>query len=310
MDGLGSWLEDMLYHPAQNALYAVHSVGAAVCPGGNATSLHVRRIPLSADGTRVSGATSCGEFDVYVGDFDVSAGLSLMPDGDLLLGAHSGVYGPPLPRLLRVDAATLAMTSFASFGDASNGGSAWCTALGKGLAQSHFGGKLLGYFEGQVDDGLAVGGGPPLFVDTFAEIVEIPALGCDGGWIAYGAGLAGKGAFVPRLYGQGCPKPGAAFTLRLDQVVGGASGVLWTGLASAAVPFKGGAFHVGALLLSIPIGVGGTPGVAGAGSVNLPAGLPASAALTGLSVFLQAGFQDAAAVMGVSLTQGLEMEIG
>jgi hypothetical protein len=32
--------------------------------------------------------------------------------------------------------------------------------------------------------------------------------------------------------------------------------------------------------------------------------------LTGASIYLQSGFGDAAAVKGVSLTQGLQMEIG
>jgi hypothetical protein len=138
----------------------------------------------------------------------------------------------------------------------------------------------------------------------------VPSLKCRGGWLAYGLGLAGKGGFVPRLYGNGCAQIGGSFALKLDQVVGGAGGTLFVGLAQAAVPFKGGSFQVGALVLSVPVAVGGTPGVAGAGSLTLPAALPSLPALQGTSLFLQAGFPDAAAVKGVSLTQGLEIEIG
>jgi hypothetical protein len=56
--------------------------------------------------------------------------------------------------------------------------------------------------------------------------------------------------------------------------------------------------------------VGGAAGAPGAGSLSLPALLPATPSLSGLSLWLQAGFGDAAAVKGVSLTQGLQMAIG
>ena len=51
-------------------------------------------------------------------------------------------------------------------------------------------------------------------------------------------------------------------------------------------------------------------GVPGDGSVTLTAPLPSNPLLQGSVIVLQAGFQDAGAVHGVSLTQGLRMEIG
>jgi hypothetical protein len=253
----------------------------------------VRKLPLSADGTRVSGPMSCAEFDV-VWDGETSHGFSLMPDGDLLLGAHTGVYGTPLARLVRVNPATLAMSPFALFGDASNGGTTWSTALGKAVTQTHFMSGLRSYFAGQVDGGASV---PTsiAFANTRYAIEEVPALACDGGWIAYGTGLAGKGGFVPRLYGKGCAKPGAGFELRLDQVVGGAGGALFVGLAPAALPFKGGA-------------AGSAHHAAGrhrrqrrcgrreAGAPTLPAACPPARDSAGLVTFLQAAFSDVAAV--------------
>jgi len=258
LESLGSWLEDMIYHPGENALFTVHIASGAACPGGNPTSTHVRKVPLSADGTHVSGPTTCGEFDVYVGDLDYSRGFSLMSDGDLLLGAHSGVYGPPLPRLLRVDPATVVMTPFAFFGDGSNGGCGWSSALGKALVQDHFNAKLLAYADGQVDDGVPVG--PALFSDTFVDLAEIPLSTCQGGWIAYGAGLAGKGAIVPTLTGQGCPKPGGAIALILDDAVGGAPGLVAAGFAPAALPFVGGTLLVAPIALQFPALASGAPG--------------------------------------------------
>jgi hypothetical protein len=70
-------------------------------------------------------------------------------------------------------------------------------------------------------------------------IKEIPASDCQGGWIAYGSGLPGKGGFVPRLYGGDCPQIGESFTLRIDQVVGGAGGTLFVGLSAGGRAFQG-----------------------------------------------------------------------
>ena len=308
MDPSNNALEDMIYVASENALITVTSAFFPACPGGNPSSLHVRKLPLAADGTRLSGPMSCAEFDV-VWDGESSHGFSLMPDGDLLLGAHTGVYGTPLARLVRVNPATLAMSPFALFGDASNGGTTWSSALGKAVAQSHFVAGLKAYSAGQVDNGALVPSSI-LFQNTRYAVEEVPALACDGGWIAYGTSLAGKGGFVPRLYGAGCAEPGATFQLKLDQAVGGASGALFVGLGPAALPFKGGSLLVAPIALQIAVGAGGAVGVAGAGTLTLPAGLPADPGLTGLSVFLQAALSDVAAVKKVSLTQGLEMEIG
>lgn len=136
--------------------------------------------------------------------------------------------------------------------------------------------------------------------------------GCSGagGWQGYGAGLAGAGGLVPVLFGDGCPTPGALVQLHVQQVVGGTSGTLLVGLGPAALPFKGGSLLASPIVLQALIGVGGTPGVAGAGSLALPAQLPPDPLLSGTSLFLQAGFADAAAVMDVSLTQGLQLTIG
>jgi Tol biopolymer transport system component len=138
------------------------------------------------------------------------------------------------------------------------------------------------------------------------------SLACNGagGWTAYGAGLAGAGGFVPALLGAGCPTPGAVVTLSLEKVVGGAGGTLFVGLGPAALPFKGGSLLVAPIVLQALIGVGGTPGAAGAGALTLPALLPSDPLLSGVSLFLQAGFSDGAAVHDVSLTQGLQLSIG
>ena len=308
MDGAYTSIEDMTYVPAENALFIASSIDTTKCPGQSNGKIHLRKVTLSVDGTRVVGVL-CNEVEVNPNDGEVSKGLALMTDGDLILGAHNGLYGTPLPRLIRVRSADLSTANFALIGDAANLGTAWSTALQRAIAQSHGNQALNAYFDGQVDHGVPV---PSTFQfpGQFTVIKEIPASDCKGGWIAYGSGLPGKGGFVPRLYGGDCPQIGESFTLRIDQVVGGAGGTLFVGLAPAVVPFKGGTFHVGALVLTMPIGVSGAPGVAGAGSLTLSAALSSDPLLQGFSIYLQAGFTDSTAVKKAALTQGLEMEIG
>jgi hypothetical protein len=86
--------------------------------------------------------------------------------------------------------------------------------------------------------------------------------------------------------------------------------VLFVGLAKGALPFKGGLLHMNGVPLTVNIAVGGAPGVAGAGGATLPVVLPNLGTLTGTSIYLQGAFADPAAVQDVSLSNGLEMEIG
>jgi len=67
---------------------------------------------------------------------------------------------------------------------------------------------------------------------------------------------------------------------------------------------------VGSILFKAALVLGGAPGVAGAGSLLLPAALPSDPSLIGLTIYLQAGLHDVAAIKDVSLTRGLRLEIG
>lgn len=305
VDPTGTLVECMIYDPLEDALLLASGHPASPCPGGNASAIHVRKLPLTADGTHLRAPATCAEYDFDPSDGEVTAGISRMSDGNYLLGAHNGHYGVPLPRLLRVDPVTLAITPFASFGDKSNGGSVWSHALGQGLAQNHFTSEVIAYPSGAAVPSSIAFPDPGGWVAT-----EIPHDDCHGAWIAYGQGLAGAGGFVPGVWGVGCAEPGAAVTFRVDDARGGAPAVLFLGLASASVPFKGGTFHVGGLLASVPFTMPGAAGVPGAGDVDLPTVLPGDPQLTGFSIFLQLGFVDGGAIKGASLTQGLRMEIG
>jgi hypothetical protein len=310
----------MIHDAATNSLFVASTKPK---PGFPEWATNVRKLPLSADGSRVIGPVGNVQFEISPNPFQTTSGehprgWSHGPNGQLVLIVNSVDY-LVMPRMLLVDPVTSAISVWGNTGDDQppelynqTTGGAYSSALNKVVVVDYNNSTLRAYAQGSAGGpGSVIATNPVLSgYGTTLQVASVPPSECTGGWIAYGSGLAGKGGFVPRLYGQGCPEPGAAVTLRIDQVVGGGTGLLWTGLTSAAVPFKGGTFHIGAMVLSVAITVGGTPGTAGAGSLAPSTVLPANPALTGLSLFLQAAFQDAAAVKGVSLTQGLEMEIG
>ncbi len=316
-------IDGMIHDPGTNALFVASITPAPGFPQG---AVNVRKLPLSPDGSRVVGPVGNATFEVSPLPWGATSGeaprgWSYGPDGKLVLIIHT-IDDYVLPRMLLVDPVTSAISVWGSNGDGSPpSGFAWTTttggaytsALDKVLVVDHWNVKLRAYAQGST-------GGPGTVITSspaswgaggyYLNVTAVPPDACTGGWNAYGVGLKGAGNLVPTLTGAGCAEPGAALTLSVSNAVGGAGAALFVGLSQAALPFKGGTFHVGSLLLTASFPLGGASGVAGAGSVSLPTLLPAIPALTGTSIFLQAGAADAAAVHGVSLTQGLQLEIG
>lgn len=129
--------------------------------------------------------------------------------------------------------------------------------------------------------------------------------------LQYGEGLAGSGGYLPHNAGLGSTNLGDAFTLTLDEGLGGALCVLVVGLAEASMPFMGGTFLVdpkGAFFY--PLNLGGPVGVPGAGSLTLNYTTPTDPALTGVSLYTQFGVWDTGTVMGLSLSNGLKVTFG
>ena len=133
---------------------------------------------------------------------------------------------------------------------------------------------------------------------------------CDGQFLPYGAGLAGSGGIVPELRGLFAPCPGVHAGIELTGLLGGSFGSLAWGIAPASVPFKQGALLVnlgppgGLIPLFFP-GVG-----PGGGALTLSFTFPNTAALSGLSIYLQGLAADQGAPAGISMTNGLEERIG
>lgn len=305
-------VEHLLYDAPTNALIGSSSAwwSATDCA---ASGCSVYRIPLSPSGTQVAGPVSCQSVTPLFANEEIMS-LDHLPNGNVLVTVASGNV-PSTSTLLSVNPLTLASSTWADPHQADVDGGVWCARLGKAVIHAAWssGFELWSLAQGASSTGTSLGTSLPVNgfsgyspADTLFE-VDLNGPGCDGFQLPYGVGLAGMQAYVPLLGIIGCPDIGNLFTISINNVVGGAPGVLFVGLAPASVPFKGGTFHVGSVAAQLPITVGGTPGAGGAGSLALPAVL-SNPILSGVNIYMQAGFSDAAAVKGVSLTNGLQVQ--
>jgi DNA-binding beta-propeller fold protein YncE len=117
-----------------------------------------------------------------------------------------------------------------------------------------------------------------------------------------GLGIRGTGGIIPNLDVMAEPRSDGAVDLRLYDVRGGASGVLFVGLGVGALQAKGGTLYPSPIIASLPVTVSGLPGEAGAGALHLNASFPDSPALAGATVSLQAVFADPEAESGFAFT--------
>jgi hypothetical protein len=123
----------------------------------------------------------------------------------------------------------------------------------------------------------------------------------------YGAGLAGSGALVPILGAAGVLRAGFSGSIRITNALGGAAALFGAGTAQANQPLLGGTLLiVPAQIISLTLG--GAPGVAGAGYLEVPWTMPPG--LAGFHAFEQAAISDPGAPQGLALTQGVEIIIG
>jgi len=129
------------------------------------------------------------------------------------------------------------------------------------------------------------------------------------GFSTYGSGKPGKAGITPALTGKGYSTPGGLVQLAVSKGVGGAPALLLVGIGKNLSSFLASQL----VLLPVAIGLGGTPGVAGAGSFTLPAVLPAGTRFLGFEFTFQVLIKDPAAggtaPITISATPGLAMKI-
>jgi len=136
--------------------------------------------------------------------------------------------------------------------------------------------------------------------------------GIKGGYmLKYGSGLAGSGGFIPHSSGTGSCNLGDAFTVDLNQGLGGALCLFAFGSSSASLPFFGGTFlidPVGAIFTMLQLD--GSIGAPGEGDLPINVTMPMEPSMSGVSLFIQFIVKDIGAVKGLSLSNGLELVIG
>lgn len=131
--------------------------------------------------------------------------------------------------------------------------------------------------------------------------------------VNYGAGLAGTGGFVPHLSSSGgVPANGnPAFAFELSGGRGGAFAALILSLQQRSLPSLGGTLLVSvspAVSVRVLTTLGGTPGVAGAGSARVTPLLPIGLA-AGFDLFAQFAVRDPLAPQGWALSDGLRFRV-
>ena len=127
----------------------------------------------------------------------------------------------------------------------------------------------------------------------------------------YGAGTVGTQGIAPQLTGNGIAFPGHTVSLTVSGGLGSAPcGMLLGGPGSkASLPLLGGTLLVVPTAV-LPLMVGGTAGVPGAGFGSRELDLPHMPSLLGTNLNFQAVLMDAGARMGLSMTNAVELWIG
>lgn len=300
-------VEHVLYDPAGDALIAVHSVHWTPGSPCSTTANSVYRIPLSADGSQVAGPVTC---TTLLTANENLLSLDHLPGGDMLLVAQ----GLSDDKFWRIDPSGPSASLWATcLPDDLNGG-VHVDALGAAVVMEDASNQLRIFGPGSSGTGttlpvdMPVGDGSTGFSPA-DYLVDINALGaaCAGFTASYGSGKAGQNGVVPKLTGLGCPDIGRTFSLIIDDVVGAATGILFLGLDQASVPFKGGTFLVGDVVLQIPLTMPGTAFVPGQADASIPL-LLNDPLFIGLDLYWQAGFVDQLATNGVSLTNGVQVQ--
>lgn len=127
----------------------------------------------------------------------------------------------------------------------------------------------------------------------------------------YGSGTPGTGSRRPILSVTGAIRPGLTPAIRLANAPGGTAAILMVGSAPNDAPsviLPGVHSYVAGLDLLLGYTLGGAPGLAGAGAIDVPVAIPASAA--GLDLYLEFLVFDGAVPGFLTNSNGCAMHVG
>ncbi|MHC5024350.1 MAG: NHL repeat-containing protein [Planctomycetota bacterium] len=160
----------------------IYDIGtnALIFAFGSGGLTHVRRIPLSADGSQVAGPVDEVTTDVSPNDFDEPKNIGRGPNGQILITVDTNTNAE-LPRLLLVNPGTLAISTYAT-----------CGYFGVG-------GQIAGVYSGVRDEAVVL--------DTLADQLRLYQQGSSGEgiiWVTGGVsspGGSGEGATLLEIGG-------------------------------------------------------------------------------------------------------------
>jgi hypothetical protein len=306
----------MVYDDATNALFTAHPSTAGASCGSN-ISVVVQKHPLSSDGSRVSGAVTCGSFVVGT-SAGVPVGFCRGPNGlQLTVDTNSN---NPESHVLDVDPVTLAITPYATFGylgSATLSAGSYSNVRGEAIVFDSFNNELRAFGPGGSGGAILPVTLPLSPVGSHSEkatLFEIPAGACGTNNVAlYCTAKTTSGGCVPTLSTLGGPSASAAsgFTIRCAQVESSKLGLLFYGTSGAlGAPFQGGFLCVQPPSKRTPLqnsGLGSACG--GVFSFDFNAWISAGsdpALVAGSAVNAQFWFRDAAnPIAGTGLSAGV-----
>lgn len=150
---------------------------------------------------------------------------------------------------------------------------------------------------------------------SWGDPVSLAVMGSQnppGTFTPYGTWTAGTGRYNPEIHGTGDIRPGGGAIMEVHSLLGGAKGLLLTGIAPSELPFAGGTlaidltqWHFWQFIMA-----GGRPGNPGEGEVIMSMSIPPDPALTLAKFYFQAFAADPLAVQGISITHGAMFWIG
>jgi hypothetical protein len=249
---LGSGLyQSMIFDaPTNSLLLAASNSATHACPGGLWFAVNVRKLPLSADGSRVVGPVDCAQFTVDSGGGSKPVGLSRAPAGQVLLVVDTNSNASQ-PRMLSIDPSTLSIAPFASnnhaFAAGTNAG-CFSSARGEAVILDTGNDVLRAFGPGGSGGGTVIATSIPVSSSgssgESATLVEVAGSACGLNNVStYCTAKVTSGGCTPLITTLGGPSLStpAGFVISVHQVEPLKPGLFFYGLSGpAAAPFQGG----------------------------------------------------------------------
>ncbi len=303
--------------PSNSLIVALYGAANSICSGASTNFVVVRKLPLSADGSRVAGPESCAQFQISpIGNLNAPCGIGRLPNGDVLLPIDPNASGVDAV-FLRVDPSNLAISTFASLGSGiplKFGG--YSSALWSAFDIDILTHTVRLYPAGSSGSGGSFSTSVPISPagNTPMAWIEIPGAACN--VATYCTAKTTSHSCVPSISATGAPSAsaGSGFTIQAANVEPMKNGVLFYCYAGpAAQPFQGGTFCLKfPVKRTPPTNSGGAANCSGVLSMDFNAWIATGfdpGLVAGAQIWAQDWFRDPTAPFGTGLSNALTFHI-